>query len=237
MKDYNKLKQQKDLNKKIKGNKKRTKLTDFVDRRNEAFTNQKIKSLIDFDEEYSASIRSVAIEKKKKNVNLTTRLLNRKMLSKVSIKSFVYDLIDVFMFPNQEIQEIYQTYQVEKCYLYQKLIDKDSTSVFFVFICNLKCSVSEEKARNIIFEVLLKSKIFDCLDLSAEFCGKFNCRNENLRKKVGFFEIENIDKPNVITIALNPKEYYERFFNHSDNKKHNRRQTWILIRTLIVYLI
>ena len=67
MKDYNKLKQQKDLKKKIKGNKKRTKLTDFVDRRNEAFTNQKIKSLIDFDEEYSASIRSVAIEKKKKS--------------------------------------------------------------------------------------------------------------------------------------------------------------------------
>ena len=70
MKDYNKLKQQKDLNKKIKGNKKRTKLTDFVDRRNEAFTNQKIKSLIDFDEEYSASIRSVAIEKKKKKSKL-----------------------------------------------------------------------------------------------------------------------------------------------------------------------
>ena len=66
MKDYNKLKQQKDLKKKIKGNKKRTKLTDFVDRRNEAFTNQKIKSFIDFDEKYSASIRSVAIEKKKK---------------------------------------------------------------------------------------------------------------------------------------------------------------------------
>ena len=109
--------------------------------------------------------------------------------------------------------------------------------MYFFFICNLKCSVSEEKARNIISEVLLKSKIFDRLDLSAEFCEKFNCRNENLRKKVGFFEIENIDKPNVITIALNPKEYYERFFNHSDNKKHNRRQTWILIRTLIVYLI
>ena len=32
--------------------------------------------------------------------------------------------------------------------------------------------------------------------------------------------MENIDKPNVITIALNPKEYYERFNDHSDNKKH-----------------
>ena len=67
---------------------------------------------------------------------------------------------------------------------------------------------------------MLRSKIFDRLDLSAEFYEQFSCWNENLRKRVGFFEIENIDKPNVITIALNPKEYYKRFSNHSDNKKH-----------------
>ena len=42
---------------------------------------------------------------------------------------------------------------------------------------------------------------------------------KNMKKRVGFFEIESIGKPNVITIALNPKEYYERFINHSDNKK------------------
>ena len=89
--------------------------------------------MIDLDEEYSASIRSVAIEKNAK-VNLTTRFLSGKMLmfSKVSIKSFLYDLIDVFMSPNQEIREIYQKYQVEKCYLYQNLTDTDSTSVFLV---------------------------------------------------------------------------------------------------------
>ena len=29
-----------------------------------------------------------------------------------------------------------------------------------------------------------------------------------------------MDKPNVITIALNPEEYYERFIDHSDNKKN-----------------
>ena len=69
-----------------------------------ALTNKKVKSLIYFDEEYSCSIRSIAIEKSSK-VNLTTRFLNGKMLmfSKLSIKSFVYDLIDVFMFPNEEI--------------------------------------------------------------------------------------------------------------------------------------
>ena len=104
--------------------------------------------------------------------------------------------------------------------VYQNLTDTDSTSAFFVFICDLRCSVSEKDARNIIFEVMLKSKVFDCLDLSADFYEQFNCKNEKLKKRVGFFEVENIDKPNVITIALNPKEYYERFIDYSDNKKH-----------------
>ena len=142
------------------------------------------------------------------------------MFSKVSIKSFVYDLIDIFMFPNQEIREIYQKYQVEKAYLYQNLTDTDSPSVFFVFICNLNCSISEDKARDILFEVMLKSKVFDRLDLSAEFYERFNCRNEKLKKNVGLFEIENINNAIVITVGLNPKEYYERFINHWDNKKH-----------------
>ena len=100
------------------------------------------------------------------------------MFSKVSIKSFVYDLIDVFMFPDQKIQEIYQRYQIEKCYVYQNLTDTDSTSMFFVFICNLNCSVSEEKARN-IFEVMLKSKVFDQFDLSPELYEQLDCRNKN----------------------------------------------------------
>ena len=144
------------------------------------------------------------------------------MFSKVSIKSSVYDLIDVFMFPNQEIQEIYRKYQVNKCYLYKNLTDTDSTLMIFMFICDLTSSVSEDKARNIIFDVLLKSKVLRRLDLSAEFYEQFNCRKEKLKKRVGFFEIGSIDKPNVITIVLNPKEYYERFINHSDNKKPKR---------------
>ena len=87
---------------KVDHNKRKTKrkisLIDYSERKKEALTNQKIKSLIDFDDQYSASIKSIAIQKESK-IHLTTRLLNRKMLmfSKVSIKSFVYDLIDVLM--------------------------------------------------------------------------------------------------------------------------------------------
>ena len=166
-----------------------------------------MKSLIDFDEEYSCSIRLLAIEKSSE-INLTTRFLNGKMLmfSKVSIKSFVYDFIDVFMFPNSEIQEIYKKYKVNRCYLDRNLTDTDSTSMFFVFICDLDSNIREDQARNIIFGVIIASRIFDRLDLSAESYEQFNCCNTKLQKQVGLFEIENIDKPNVITIALNPKE-------------------------------
>ena len=206
---------------KQKKNKRKLTLNDYDDRKNEAFRNQKIKSFIDFDEKYSSSIKSIAIEKSTK-VNLTTRFLNGKMLmfSKVSIKSFAYDLIDVFMFPNQDVQKIYQKYKINKCYLYQNLTDTDSTSLFFIFICDLNCCIKESDSRNIIFEVMITSKVFDRLDLSADFWKQFDVQNKKLKKQVGLFEIENIDKPNVITIALNPKEYYERFNDHSDNRKH-----------------
>ena len=67
---------------------------------------------------------------------------------------------------------------------------------------------------------MITSKVFDRLDLSADFWKQFDVQNKKLKKQVDLFEIENIGKPNVITIALNPKEYYERFSDHSDNKKH-----------------
>ena len=100
--------------------------------------------------------------------------------------------------------------------------------MFFIFICDLKSCVSEDEAQNIIFDVMLKSKVFLRLDLLAEFYEQFNCRNEDLRKRLSLFEIESIDDPSIITIALNPKEYYERFIDHSDNKKHKDKKiyTW-----------
>ena len=102
-----------------------------MDRKNEALTNQKVKRLFDFDEECACSIKSVAIEKSSKS-NLTTPFLNGKLLlfSKVSIKSFVYDLIDVFVFASQEIKEIYRQYQVNKCYLHQNVTHTDSTFLY-----------------------------------------------------------------------------------------------------------
>ena len=127
------------------------------------------------------------------------------MFSKLSINSFVYDLIDVFMFPNEDTKQIQKKYKINRCYLYQNVTNTDSASVFFIFICDLNSSIREDEARDIIFDVMIQSKIFNRLDLSAELWKKFNSRNKNLKKQVRLFEIENIDKPNI-TVALNPKE-------------------------------
>ena len=207
-------------NKKNK-NKRKKNLIDYSERQKYVLSEAKVKSLIDFDEQQSASIKSLSIEKNTK-IKLTTRFLNGKMLmfSKLSIKAFVYDMIDVFMFSNQTTQQIYQKYGVEKCFLEQNLADTDSTSIFFIFICNLSSDLPENEARKIIFEVMLNSKIFNRLDRSDKYFEQFNARDVTLKKKVGYFEIEQIDKDNIITIALNPKEYYERFIDSSFNKKH-----------------
>ena len=88
-------------------------MVDYNKRKSEALRNQNIKSLIHFDEKYSSSIKSLAVKQDVK-INLTTRFLNGKMLmfSKVSLKSFVYDLIDVFMFPSKDTRKNYDEYQV-----------------------------------------------------------------------------------------------------------------------------
>ena len=109
------------------------------------------------------------------------------MFAKVSIKSFVYDLIDVFMFPNQVTKDIYQKYKIEKCYVYQNLTDTGSISIFFIFILNLGSTIDENESRKIIFEVMKSSKIIDRLDLSDDFYQQFNIQYKKLRKQVGLF--------------------------------------------------
>ena len=97
--------------------------------------------MIVFDEEYLSRTKSLAVKNDTK-INLTTRFLNGKVLmfSKTSIQSFVYDLIDIFMFPTDDVKEI------QKCFLYQNLTDTNSTSLFFWIY--LRCFV-KPKWKNI----------------------------------------------------------------------------------------
>ena len=126
------------LIKKCKRQKKKRTLYHYLEREEEGYRNNKVKNLIDFDEEYVSSIKSLAAKKKTK-INLTTRFLNGKMLmfSKTSIQSFVHDLTDVFMFPEEDVKKVYENNRIEKCFLFQNLTVIDSTSVFFILVCKI----------------------------------------------------------------------------------------------------
>ena len=65
-----------------------------------------------------------------------------------------------------------------------------------------------------------KIKFLNRLDLSDEFWKQFEIYNVNTKKVMGLYEIENIDNQNICTIAVNPKEYFEKFKNRKINKKH-----------------
>ena len=184
--------------------------------------------MIDFDHNECNSIKSIIV-KGDTNIDVSLCFIKGKMLifAKLSLKSFVYDMIDVFCYANNEIQQIYGYYQIEKCFLYQNLTDTDSTSLFFTFICKLECFVAESEARNIIFKCLKKSKILKRLDLSDDFRKKIDVYDHSTKKQMGLYEIENISSQNNCTIAINPKEYFEKFKDRKINKKHKgvRRDT------------
>ena len=216
------------LKKKGKRMKKRKVKDDFQDRKISFLEDRRIKTMIDFEENNCSSIKSPVV-KGSTNVKVSSRFIKGKMLmfAKLSIKSFIYDMIDVFCFPNETIKEIYHQHQIQKCFLYQNLTDTDSTSLFFVFICNLESTIPESEARKIIFECMIKSKIFERLDISHDFWKEYNVQDKSKKKVMGLFEIENIDNPNICTVAVNPKEYFEKFKNRAINKKHKgvRRDT------------
>ena len=176
--------------------------------------------MIEFDKNECNSIKSIVI-KGNTTIDVSSRFIKGKMLmfAKLLLKSFVYNMINVFCFPDETIREIYNRYQIQKCFLYQNLTDTDSTSLFFNFICNVNCSVAESEAREIIFECMKKSKIAKRLDVSDEFWKQFEMYDKSNKKVMGLYEIGSIDNQNICTIAINPKEYFEKFKNRKINKK------------------
>ena len=136
----------------------KTGLYSFADRLDVANKNDKIKSIIDFSDQDTATIKAVAVKKNDK-IKITTRFMKGKMLmfSKVSLKSFVYDIIDIFCFPDNEVIEIYNRYEIIKVFIYLILTDTDSSSLQFTFINKLSSSITENNARDLIFEILLQN--------------------------------------------------------------------------------
>ena len=81
-------------------------------------------------------------------------------------------------------------------------------------------NVKESKSRKLIFKMLKHSKIAERLDVPDKFWQQFKMRNENVKKQMGLYEIENIDNANIRTIPANPKEYFEKNLKKDQSRKN-----------------
>ena len=109
---------------------------------------------------------------------------------------------------------------IERIFPYSILIDTDSICIFFISICKLESCAPDAVFRDVLFEVVIKNDVLHRFDTSHNFFQKYGVRNEHLKKKLGYLFIENIDDPCVVTVAVNPKEYFEEFESQSVNKNH-----------------
>ena len=148
--------------------------------------NEKIKTIMDFSDNDTASIKALA-NKKNDKLKKPTSFIKGKMLmfSKVSIRSFVYDLIDIFSFHDDKITEIYARNYIIKCFIYLILTDTDSCSIQFLFLTDLKSHITENEARKLIFEIILL-KFGQRIDTSDDFYAKFLCQNKKIKKRLDF---------------------------------------------------
>ena len=122
---------------------------------------KKTKMVIKFNDRESASIKSFAV-KNRNEIKITAQFMSGKLLifTKLYLKSFIYDLIETFCFPQKEIVELYKKYLIEQAEILHIITSTDSTAIPFIFISDPDSDLSEEKFRDIIFEVMVKSKIY-----------------------------------------------------------------------------
>ena len=94
--------------KKLTKSHKRKVFKNYDDRINDAMLNDKVKTVIDFSFQDTASVKALGVKKNEK-IKITTRFIKGKMLmfSKISLKAFVYDIIDIFNFPDYQVQDIF----------------------------------------------------------------------------------------------------------------------------------
>ena len=53
------------------------------------------------------------------------------MFAKISFKSFLYKLVNFFLFMTEEVRKIYDQHDIIKCHMYLNLTNTDSCSCYF----------------------------------------------------------------------------------------------------------
>ena len=179
--------------------------------------------IIEFNVSEAPSIKSIAV-KNQTTVKCTTRFMsgNLLMFAKLSLKSFIYSIVKLLYFPEQNpiVAEIYEKYEIEKIHCYHILADTDSTAIQFVIVSNVDSTFSESETRESLLEIFAKTGLNERIDKSDKFWKRLNVHKPQDKKVLELYEVEHIDDQCYVILAVNPKEYFELFESQKANKKH-----------------
>ena len=111
---------------------------------------RKNKMVIEFNDYTSSSVKSIAV-KSNTNIKCTTRVMSGKLLmfAKLSLKSFIYSLVELLAFPeeNPTVSKIFDKYEIERIFCYHILTNTDSTSLQFIIAFDPSSTFPEFKVR------------------------------------------------------------------------------------------
>ena len=99
------------------------------------------------------------------------------------------------------------------------LADTDRKALKFIFTSDPNSDLPEDIFRDLIFQVIVTSKVYKRFDSSQKFSDILGVRKTSRQKKLGYYEIENMITHAFLTLAVNPKEYLEILKNLHQNKK------------------
>ena len=93
------------------------------------------------------------------------------MFAKLSLKSFIYSLVELLAFPEENpiVSKIFDKYEIERIFCYHVLTDTDSTSLQFIIVSDPTSTFPEFKVREILFEIFSNTEIRDRFDKSDEY--------------------------------------------------------------------
>ena len=74
------------------------------------------------------------------------------MFSKLSLKSFIYDIIETFCFQDKNVREIFKKYGIEWREIFHVLTDTHSTSLKFMLISDPNSEIPESKYKDIFLK-------------------------------------------------------------------------------------
>ena len=172
---------------------------------------RKNRMLIEFNEYKSSSVKSIAV-KANTSIKCTTRFMSGKLLmfAKLYLKSFIYSLVELLSFPEENliVSKIYEKYGIENILCYHVLTDTDSTSIQFLIVSDPSSTYPECDVRDILFETFFSIEIRERFDKSDEFWRRFGVHCPQNQKVLGLYEIENINDPCYVTLAVNPKKIF-----------------------------